>query len=937
MAEDMGRIHDMSGREADFYRNLFASLDNNAVLRMRNAEGVFVPVSCTREFTEMMECTPEEFIRAETEEPLSTVIPEDRAAAAYLLENKMARDGKNHVTVRKKTMKGHLIWVDLHYSIFEHGGVRYAYCNYYNITNLKENERLMRLAHEELTKELKAISNESLAVIRSNLSMGIVEEISGHDLYEGDHVGAKIEDLIRVRLEHMPMEADRRRYVEHFSIERCQDAYERGEDIEPLVLLSQRQSGKICFVRYSAGMRKDPMTGDVTIFGIETEYNSEKVNEILNEKVLAKQYDMISYLMNGNYGVVIGDEKNIAKGSIFPREKNGLYMDYITQQVAPVIHGTQADAQAAVRALAIDTVDQALAQSDSYTVPVACDIDGEVFYKRFTFYVVDRVAKFYILLKADYTELQREQTLYNEQLRKALEEANQANVAKTAFLSSMSHEIRTPMNAIIGLDNIALSEPKLPERTKNHLEQIGASARHLLALINDILDMSRIESGRMVLKSEDFSVSKMLEEINTMIGGQCRDKHLHYDCAVRGRLNEYYIGDDMKLKQVLINILGNAVKFTPAQGRVTLDVECTKSDANQSVLCFTITDSGIGMDEEYLPKLFTPFSQEDATTTNAYGGTGLGLAITKHIVELMNGSITVSSRKGEGSVFTVCVTLANSKRTELSNANLNPRDMNVLVIDDDPVACEHAKLVLEEVGISVETCLSGEKALEAVRIRRARREEYNLILVDLHMPGQDGIEVTRRIRELVGFDTAIIILTAYNWDDVMDQALQAGVDSFMAKPLFSATVMDEFSKAIEKKKVLAKKTPVADFTGRHILLVEDVEINAAIMEQLLIMKNMMVDRAQNGQVALDMFANSPEGTYDAILMDIRMPVMDGLTAARAIRALDRRDAGSVPIIALTANAFDEDVQRSLMAGMNAHLSKPIEPEKMYQTMAEFMK
>ena len=546
----------------------------------------------------------------------------------------------------------------------------------------------------------------------------------------------------------------------------------------------------------------------------------------------------------------------------------------------------------------------------------------------------------YIGIFMDITDRKEmEQKLAEQQasLRDALAVAEQANAAKTSFLSSMSHEIRTPMNAIIGLDSIALKEPDLSDRTREHLEKIGSSAKHLLSLINDILDMSRIESGRLTLKNEEFSFREMLEQINTMINGQCQDKGLTYECHINGKVNDYYIGDDMKLKQVIINILGNAVKFTPAPGTVSFTVEPVSQFRDQATMRFIMRDTGIGMDPAYIPKIFDAFSQEDANKANKYGSTGLGMAITKNIVEMMNGEIAVESEKGVGSAFTVTVTLRLTDRKDAGAVEVRPQDMHVLVIDDDPVACEHAKLVLEEVGIASDSCFSGKEALELLEIAHARRQAYNLILVDLKMPEQDGVEVTRQIRQLYNGESTIIILTAYSWDDVMEDAIEAGVDSFMAKPLFASGVLQEFRQVIQRKHLGAEEVHRADLTGRRILLAEDMPINAEIMMELLGMRDMRVDHAENGQIVLEMFANSAENYYDAVLMDVRMPVMTGLEATVAIRALDRPDAKTVPIIAMTANAFDEDVQRSLQAGMNAHLSKPVEPEHLYETLEILIK
>ena len=404
-------------------------------------------------------------------------------------------------------------------------------------------------------------------------------------------------------------------------------------------------------------------------------------------------------------------------------------------------------------------------------------------------------------------EEMRETLAKNEALAEALELAESANNAKTAFLSNMSHEIRTPMNAIIGLDSIALRDPSISPQTRDELEKIGASAKHLLSLINDILDMSRIESGQIVLKNEEFSFSGMLEQINTMVSSQCADKGLDFECRVLGDVDDYYIGDDMKLKEVLINILSNAIKFTDAPGSVTLSIEKTASFGDQSTLRFRIKDTGIGMDAEYIPKIFEAFSQEDSSRKNKYGSTGLGMAITKSIVDMMNGSISVESEKGKGTEFTVAVTLRTSERK-----------------DDD----------------------------------------------------------------------------------------------------------------IEESMSAADEPAAADLSGRRVLLAEDMEINAEILMDILEMEEMEADHAWNGREAVDMFTAAEPGTYAAVLMDIRMPEMDGLEAAEAIRALDRPDAKKIPIIALTANAFDEDVQRSLQAGMDAHLTKPVEPEVLYSTLEELI-
>ena len=373
-----------------------------------------------------------------------------------------------------------------------------------------------------------------------------------------------------------------------------------------------------------------------------------------------------------------------------------------------------------------------------------------------------------------------------EEYRRELEIANRA---KTVFLSNMSHEIRTPMNAIIGLDSIALNDPEVTPAMREHLEKIGDSARHLLGIINDILDISRIESGTISIRSEEFSLAKTLAQVNTIIGGQCRDKGLHYDCQVKGGVSDYYIGDDMKLRQVLINILGNAVKFTPVGGSVNALIEGLGGDAETSTLRFTISDTGIGMGKEFLPRIFDAFSQEDYSSTSRYGSTGLGMSITRSLVELMGGKIEVKSEKAKGSEFVVTVPLLNSARKGGEvRETIDIRDMNVLVIDDDDIACKHARTVLGQVGINCDTAKSGVEGIEMAKLRLARMNPYNLILVDWKMPGMDGVETTRQIREAMGNNIPVIVLTSYNWDDIVDEALEAGVDTFVAKQIGRAHV-----------------------------------------------------------------------------------------------------------------------------------------------------
>ena len=522
--------------------------------------------------------------------------------------------------------------------------------------------------------------------------------------------------------------------------------------------------------------------------------------------------------------------------------------------------------------------------------------------------------------------------------------AEESSRAKTSFLSNMSHEIRTPMNAIIGLDNIALRDPDLTPKVREYFEKIGASAKHLLGLINDILDMSRIESGRMVLKSEEFSFKEFLDQVNIIINGQCAEKGLEYTCRINGHVNDYFIGDDMKLKQALINILGNSVKFTDPPGEVSLTAEQIAQYEGFCTMRFTMKDTGIGMDKEFIPKLFEAFSQENASAANRYGGTGLGMAITKNFIDMMNGDITVESEKGVGSTFTVTVTLKESARTAPAESQITlPEGGKAFVADDDPIACEHAQIVLRSTGIEADTETDGSVAVQRIRKAFEEGHPYRLVLLDFRMPDTDGLKLTEAIRSFDRGETAVIILAGYNREAFEAEALSAGADAVMSKPLYSEslirTVSDIFSHragAPVQEEKAAEPASENILAGRRILMAEDVEQNAEILQDLLELEEMETEHARNGEEAVRMFKEHPAGYYDAILMDVRMPVMDGLTAARTIRLLARDDAGVIPIIAMTANVFDEDVERSLQAGMNAHLSKPVEPDHLYATLTRMI-
>ena len=496
-----------------FYERLFNQLDNNAVIMHIYPDGSYAPIWCTREFAEMNEGSEEECVHMGAG-AISTVHPDDREEVSYLFKHHVARDGKNSLTIRKYTLKGNLIWVNVHYAFIEEGGETYVYCNYTDMTEIKESAAKTEAMYQSACADLESLSANALTFLRVNLTRDICEDIRGSDPFQGNMEPGT--DHISDWFRYLPLESDRKRFAERIAPEALIATFNSGVDHFTDYFFTQRNDGRKCFVKISENMRQDPATGDIVSFFTEYDYNKEMVNNTVLNKALVEQYDMITYLIEGDYSVVIGDPDRIGQGSIFPKKRNGNYTKYIENRVIPYLTGTEDEIAEMANSLRHETVVKELSDKDEYETDIACELNGGIYYKRFVFYVVNRDAQFFLLLKSDTTRVVQEQREQNELLATALQEARDANAAKTSFLSSMSHEIRTPMNAIIGLDSLALNEPDLPTKTREQLEQIGTSAKHLLSLINDILDMSRIESGRMTLNNEEFSFREMLEQINVM-------------------------------------------------------------------------------------------------------------------------------------------------------------------------------------------------------------------------------------------------------------------------------------------------------------------------------------------------------------------------------------------------------------------------------------
>ncbi|GAB7496140.1 PAS domain-containing hybrid sensor histidine kinase/response regulator [Bilophila sp.] len=605
------------------------------------------------------------------------------------------------------------------------------------------------------------------------------------------------------------------------------------------------------------------------------------------------------------------------------------------------------DREAFLRAVSLpEALDRMRREGGSCSIKYTVNTNGSPAYKTWnmSLYRYDDNREYMLSYILDITKLvleqqekEREAERNRQIIKDALTAAEQASRAKSDFLSRMSHEIRTPMNAVIGMTTIAAASLDNRDKLTDCLGKIGLSSRYLLSLINDILDMSRIESGKVSIINEEFDFRSFVEGISSLIYPQAKNKNIVFDLNIEGVVDERYRGDPLRLNQVLINILSNALKFTPEWHSVHLSIRETRRVRDRAYLQFIVRDTGIGMEKGLLTRIFEPFEQGGASISHSYGGSGLGLAISSNLVSLMNGHISVSSTPGVGSEFVVELPLLTvPDNTPKQDVSLE--DIRVLVVDDDLVTCEHTTLILNRIGVDAEYVTSGKAAVTRVKSALQRHTCYNIALVDWKMPDMDGVETARSIRRIVGPDTLVIIMSAYDWTEIEARAREAGVDFFISKPIFQSVVQDVLLKATRRRQSAAT-LPVQkeDFAGRRILLVEDNEINMEIARTLLEFRNASVDGACNGQQAVEMFRSSPPNHYDAVLMDVRMPVMDGIAATQAIRGLNRADAATVPILAMTANAFAEDIEQSRKAGMNEHLAKPIEPETLYARLASYFR
>ncbi len=538
---------------------------------------------------------------------------------------------------------------------------------------------------------------------------------------------------------------------------------------------------------------------------------------------------------------------------------------------------------------------------------------------------------------AIYYKMMRQQM---RDLAESRKEAERASKAKSEFLSSMSHDIRTPLNAIIGMTEIATWNVRNPERVQEHLKKISLSGKHLLGLINDVLDMSKIESGKMELNESVMSLKDTMEDIVNIIQPQVKEKKQNFDIFIRDIVAEDIRCDSLRLNQVLINILSNAMKFTPEEGRIDVFVYQEPSPKGDDYVRthFRVEDTGIGMSEEFQKRIFETFAREESEYAHQVTGTGLGMAITKSIVDMMGGTIELQSQVKKGSKFHI---ILDFKKADIKEKDMRLPPWKILVVDDNEELCMSAAANLEELGTHADWLTDGAEAIEQIEEHHKKDEDYNFVLIDWKMPHMDGLEIIREIRERVKKEIPIFLVSAYDWSDVEEEVNSSAIEGFIPKPLFKSTLFERLRRYMDgyqeqEQEQYDKKGEVkADFSGKRILLAEDMELNWEVAYEMLSPSGMQIERAKNGKECVEMLQSSEIGYYDAILMDIRMPVMNGYDATKAIRALDRADS-DLPIIAMTADAFADDIQYCLNCGMNGHLAKPIDLQACLRLLQKFL-
>ena len=674
---------------------------------------------------------------------------------------------------------------------------------------------------------------------------------------------------------------------------------------------------------------------DCTAQKLQEEKNERRQMELIH--ALSIEYNLVCFfdLDSGRGSLLRADDlfEDVFDGDLFLQESMELYIERFVYEE---------DKEMLRQACSSDMLEEELIEKKLYCVNFRIVKDGEMKYFQMK---VARAGEWdedhgIVLGFCSVDEEIRHEMEQKNLLEDALLQANRANKAKSIFLSNMSHDIRTPMNAIVGFTALAITHIDRREQVEEYLKKIMTSGNHLLSLINDVLDMSRIESGKMHLEEKSCSLPDILHSLRNIVQADVHAKQLELYIDTVDVIDEEIFCDKLRLNQVLLNLLSNCIKYTGAGGMISMRItERPGAPAGYANYEFVIRDTGVGMSEEFVSHIFEPFEREKSTLINGIQGTGLGMAITKNIVDMMSGTISVKSKEGVGTEFMVSFTFRLNPEIKEQRDIPQLKNCRALVVDDDFNTCDSVSYMFQQIGMRAEWTMSGKEAVLRTRQAVTRGDDYTVYIIDWMLPDMNGIEVTRRIRKEMGEDVAIIVLTAYDWADIEDEAREAGVSAFCSKPLF----LSELRECLHS--IVNAGDPDADSdesdlskvcTGR-ILLAEDNELNQEIATALLGDAGFIIEIAENGQIAVDMLKNSEPGYYQVVLMDVQMPVMNGYEAVKQIRKLEDQELASIPVLAMTANAFEEDKQEALKCGMNGHIAKPIDIEKLFETLRKILK
>ena len=649
------------------------------------------------------------------------------------------------------------------------------------------------------------------------------------------------------------------------------------------------------------------------------------VQSVIYEKALKNHYIEILYIDFEDTGkcIKLHQDTNLLNGeNIFPESDEQMFDDYICEKIMRYASGNIDDLNRVKQQMTMEAIVKGTAEHIIHHVMINFMLNGEMRFMQFDFTRESADIKNVFLFVEDYTVPQQQE----DALRIALASAEHANKAKTAFLNNMSHDIRTPMNAIIGFTALAAAHMDQPDLVKDYLAKIGTSSQHLLSLINDVLDMSRIESGVVKIEEKEVCIPDILHDLKTIIQGNIQAKQQDLYIDTQDVVHENVITDRLRLKQILLNIVSNAIKFTPVGGMINIRVSekpCNRKGF--TAFEFRIRDNGIGMSEEFQAHVFDSFSRERSSTQSGIKGTGLGMAITRNIVDMMGGTISLTSKEGKGTEFVVTLNFKTLEKATVYGPIPELIGARALVVDDDVHTCTSVSKMLREIEMRADWSTSGKEAVIRAKEAFEQNDAFKAYIIDWLMPDMNGIETVRRIRAVIGDETPIIILTAYDWADIEQEAKEAGVTAFVEKPIFMSELRKVLTKPMDiKEEPLYQTERENRYSGKKVLLVEDNELNREIATALLEEIGISVDYVEDGTDAVERMHEVDDDRYDLIFMDIQMPKMDGYMATGEIRTLRNNKKANIPIVAMTANAFEEDKKKAFKAGMNAHIAKPID-------------